>query len=312
MAEHDGGRQRPVLVTGAHRSGTTWVGRIIDLSPEVGYISEPFNPHHAPGICACRFPRWFQYVNRDNEHLFRPQLSATLAFRYRPIAQLARTRRPADAERLLRDGLEFTRARLRSARPLMKDPIAVFSSSWLATTFDMATIVVVRHPAGFASSLLRLGWSHPFSDFLAQPALMEEQLHDFEGEIRRMTNTEADIIDQASLLWRLIYSVLLKYRAAHPAWIFVRHEDLARDPVRGFAELYRELGLEYSQNIIEQIGWYSSGSGELEAHAEPYAIRRNSERASSDWRRRLSKEQQSRLRAQVEEQASGFYTASEW
>ena len=93
----------PVLVTGAHRSGTTWVGRMIDLSPEVGYINEPFNPHHQPGICACRFPLWFQYVNRDNEHSFRPHLSATLAFRYRPVAQLARTRRPADAERLFFD-----------------------------------------------------------------------------------------------------------------------------------------------------------------------------------------------------------------
>jgi hypothetical protein len=312
LSEHDRRSRRPVLVTGAHRSGTTWVGRMIDLSPEVGYINEPFNPHHAPGICACRFPLWFQYVNRDNEHLFRPQLSATLAFRYRAVAQLLRTRRPADAELLLRDGLEFTRARLRRARPLMKDPIAAFSSSWLATTFDMATIVVVRHPAGFAGSLLRLGWSHPFSDFLTQPALMDEQLQDFEGEIRDMAKADRDIIDQASLLWRLIYWVLVKYRTAHPDWIFVRQEDLARDPVTGFADLYRRLGLAYSQKIIDQVGWYSSGSSDLEANAPPYAIRRDSEGASSGWRRRLSKEQQSRLRAQVEEQASGFYPASEW
>jgi hypothetical protein len=102
LAEHDPRRRRPVLVTGAHRSGTTWVGRMLDLSPGVGYINEPFNPHHAPGICACRFPLWFQYVNRENEHLFRPHLSATLAFRYHPITRLVQTRRPADAERLLR------------------------------------------------------------------------------------------------------------------------------------------------------------------------------------------------------------------
>src|SRR4029453_10926731 len=73
LAERDSGRRRPLLVTGAHRSGTTWVGRMIDLSPEGGYINEPFNPHHQPGICGCRFPLWFQYVNRDNEHHFRPQ-----------------------------------------------------------------------------------------------------------------------------------------------------------------------------------------------------------------------------------------------
>jgi sulfotransferase family protein len=312
LAERDGRSRRPVLVTGAHRSGTTWVGRMIDLSPEVGYINEPFNPHHQPGICACRFPLWFQYVNRDNEYSFRPHLSATLAFRYRPVAQLARTRRPADAERLLRDGLEFTRARLRGARPLMKDPIAAFSSSWLARTFDMATIVLVRHPAGFASSLKRLGWSHPFSHFLAQPALMEERLGRFEAEVRRMAKVEHDIVDQASLLWRMIYSVLLEYRHVHPDWIVVRQEDLARDAVHGFARIFEQLGLPYTEHIRERVRWYSSGSTELEANAGPYAIRRASEQIIHGWRRRLSAEEQSRLRARVESLAAEFYSESEW
>jgi hypothetical protein len=312
LAEHDIGSRRPVLVTGAHRSGTTWVGRMIDLSPDVGYINEPFNPHHQPGICSCRFPLWFQYVNRHNEHRFRPQLSATLAFRYRPVAQLARTRRPADAERLLRDGLEFTRARLRRARPVMKDPIAAFSSSWLASTFDMATIVLVRHPAGFASSLKRLRWSHPFGDFLAQPALMEERLGGFEDEIRRMAKVEHDIVDQASLLWRMIYSVLLEYRRVHPDWIVVRQEDLALDPVGGFAHLFERLGLRYPDSIQQRVRWYSSGSSQLEADAEPYAIRRASEQTIRGWRQRLSAEEQSRLRAQVEPLAAAFYAESEW
>jgi hypothetical protein len=285
---------------------------MIDLSPEVGYINEPFNPHHPPGICACRFPLWFQYVNRDNEHRFRPQLSATLAFRYRLFAQLARTRRPADAELLLRDGLEFTRARLRRARPLMKDPIAVFSSSWLASTFDMATIVLVRHPAGFASSLKRLRWSHPFNHFLAQPALMEERLHGFEDEIRRMAQVEHDIVDQASLLWRMIYSVLLEYRRRHPDWLFVRQEDLACDPVGGFARILERLGLRYSDRIQQTVRWYSSGSRDLEANAGPYAIRRASEQTIHGWRQHLSPEEQSRLRAQVEDLANEFYADFRW
>ena len=35
--------RRPILVTGSHRSGTTWVGKTIALSPSVTYIGEPFN-----------------------------------------------------------------------------------------------------------------------------------------------------------------------------------------------------------------------------------------------------------------------------
>jgi hypothetical protein len=312
LAEHDGAMRRPVLVTGAHRSGTTWVGRMIDLSPEVGYINEPFNPHHQPGICGCSFPLWFQYINRDNEHRFKPQLSAMLGFQYRVVAQLVRTRRPADAERLVRDGLEFTRARLRRARPVMKDPIAAFSSSWLASTFDMATIVLVRHPAAFAGSLKRLHWSHPFTDFLAQRALMEERLQGFEGEIRRMAQVEHDIVDQASLLWRMIYSVLLDYRQAHPDWLFIRQEDLASDPVSGFARIFAHLGVGYPERIRRTVQWYSSGASDREADAAPYAIRRASEQTVVGWKRRLAPDEQSRLRGEVEELASVFYAESDW
>lgn len=301
-----------MLVTGAHRSGTTWVGRILALSPEVGYIHEPFNPHHQPGVCACRFPLWFQYVNGDNEHLFRRHLRATLAFRYRPLAQARHTRDLEEVRQLLRDGYGFARARLRRARPVVKDPIAAFSSSWLASTFGMTTIVLVRHPAAIASSLKRLGWSHPFQDFLAQPALMEEQLADFEDEIRRMAKAEHEIVDQAALLWRLIYSVLVRYGKAYRDWMFVRHEDLAGNPLSGFARIFERLGLAYTERVQAAVRWYSSGAGELEATAAPYAIRRASRQTIHGWRQRLSVAERARLRAQVEEAAREFYAASEW
>ena len=34
----------PILVTGSHKAGTTWVGEMLAASRRVGYISEPFNP----------------------------------------------------------------------------------------------------------------------------------------------------------------------------------------------------------------------------------------------------------------------------
>ena len=36
---------RPILVTGSHRSGSTWVGNMIALSPEIQYIPETFKPN---------------------------------------------------------------------------------------------------------------------------------------------------------------------------------------------------------------------------------------------------------------------------
>ena len=32
---------KPILVTGSHRSGSTWVGKMLATSPSVNYIHEP-------------------------------------------------------------------------------------------------------------------------------------------------------------------------------------------------------------------------------------------------------------------------------
>jgi LPS sulfotransferase NodH len=37
-------QQRPILVTGAHRSGTTWVGKMLALAAGTGYAHEPSSP----------------------------------------------------------------------------------------------------------------------------------------------------------------------------------------------------------------------------------------------------------------------------
>jgi hypothetical protein len=76
------------------------------------------------------------------------------------------------------------RHRLNGSAALIKDPFAFFSSEWLAERFDMAVVVVIRHPAAFVSSIINLNWSHPFSHFLEQTLLLNERLVPFEDEIR--------------------------------------------------------------------------------------------------------------------------------
>ena len=58
---------RPILVTGAHRSGTTWIGKMLALAPGVGYIHEPFSPATAPGISSAAFDVYFICIIVENE-----------------------------------------------------------------------------------------------------------------------------------------------------------------------------------------------------------------------------------------------------
>lgn len=74
---------RPILVTGSHRSGSTWVGRMISASPEVFYIHEPFNPYYySPGIYHIKFDHPFTYITLENEKPYYRPLKRTIKLRY--------------------------------------------------------------------------------------------------------------------------------------------------------------------------------------------------------------------------------------
>ncbi len=128
-------------------------------------------------------------------------------------------------------------------RALLKDPIAFFSAPWLANTFDADVLLLVRHPAAFASSLKRLGWGFDFRNLTSQQELMDGPLAAHADELRAAEAADLDIIDVAIVLWRVFNSVALTYRADHPTWLVRRYEDLAGNPVEAFRALYSDLGL---------------------------------------------------------------------
>jgi hypothetical protein len=303
---------RPILVTGAHRSGSTWVGSMLAASPAVGHIHEPFNLNCRPGTCGARFHLWFTYVTEENQSTVYKHIDNTLRFRFDLRAEARTIRSLAHARRAGAEYLRCLRRRISRARPLMKDPIAVFSAEWLASAFDMQVVVLIRHPAAFASSLKKLGWTHPFSHFIQQPALMKDHLQPFRDEIEEYAQREHDIVDQAALLWRLIYHVVSNYRQEHKDWTFVRHEDLSRDPVREFEMLYNELKLEWSEDTMRVVRSHSDESNPSEAPPVYQYLKRNSKSNIWNWKQRLTKAEIERLRAQVEDVSQLFYSNEDW
>ncbi|PWU25483.1 MAG: hypothetical protein C5B48_01045 [Candidatus Rokuibacteriota bacterium] len=302
---------RPILVTGSHRSGTTWIGRMLALAPRVGYIHEPFNPLTPPGICAAPFDHFFTYVTTENEGVYYAPLSRTFAFSYDLRAELAAVRTPRDVATAAQSLAAFQRARLRHARPLIKDPIAVFSTEWLAERFGMDVLVVVRHPAAFAASLKRLDWRHDFRHFLAEQLLMRDHLHPYAEEIRRQADVDQGVVAQAATLWRLIYGTILRLRQRHPEWILIRHEDASRDPESTFLELYGRLGLAYTARAQRAIAAHSAPSNPTASRSR-HDVRLASAASLDNWRHVLTKEEAAFVRASVGDLAGAFYDDGDW
>ncbi|HVB24171.1 MAG TPA: sulfotransferase [Ktedonobacteraceae bacterium] len=312
---------KSILVTGAHRSGTTWVGKMIAASPRVYYIQEPFNVDYPPrpGISRTRMHYWFTYISEENADQYYRDLQETLACRYDLRAEWSSLRSSRDVLRMLRDSLYSTYSRFTHKSPLVKDPIALFSAEWLAETFDMDVVVMIRHPAAFASSIKRLNWKHDFTHFLHQPRLMNEYLAPFAAQIVDFATHEHDILEQAALLWNIMYYRVSHYKRLHNDWIFLRHEDASMEPLHHFEYLYKRLGLDFSAREQAVIREYSDSSNAGKTPEKSKAVvntaiidKRDSKAAISSWKKNFTATEISWLREQVEDVAHEFYSDSDW
>ena len=151
--------KRPILVTGSHRSGSTWVGKMLDLSNQTYYLGEIFNPKDGR-LSQKLLTNWFLYIpveeGRDHDI-------------YKPLEQILRLNFSWPNRLGVRSFLPSRLILFRHTykwfgfpRPIMKDPIAVLSAEWLAQVFNMDVICLIRHPAAFVYSLAKANWDFNF------------------------------------------------------------------------------------------------------------------------------------------------------
>jgi len=301
----------PILVTGTHRSGTTWVGKMLAADAMTAYISEPLNVLHRPGVFHTKVDCWYQYICEENENKYLPAFQELLEFDYNLWDEIRSLRSRRDFLRMGRDFLVFYNGLMRGQRVLLKDPFAVFSTPWFARQFNFKVVITVRHPAAFASSLKRLNWPFDFQDLLSQPLLMRDHLEPYRHEMQSMKAD--DVIGQAALLWKLIYRSVHATRESNPDFMIVRHEDLSRDPISGYRDMYKALGLEFTTRV-EKINLNSSSSENPKelSHKKVHGFKLDSRASIDIWKKRMSTEEVDRVREITQEISPLYYSDAEW
>ncbi len=301
---------KPILVTGSHRSGTTWVGRMLSLSPGVAYIQEPMNPEYRRGECRADFGAWFPMLDEKSGAEFVRDLQDCLSFRYDLRAACTGAQGIKSRLRIPMDQCRCWWNRGMGKRPLMKDPIALLSAEWLASEFDMDVIMMIRHPAAFVGSLKRTGWNFPFQDLVRQGVCLYEPLQKFQVDVERFAREPQDIVSQGILLWNLFHTMIREYQLRHPEWNYVRHEDLSLEPLQGFEALFHAVGLDFSQSVRQKIE--SSTKAVHSGDEALHSVQRDSRKNVDSWRRRLETEEIERVKTGTSEMTTCFYGDVDW
>lgn len=307
----------PVLVTGSPRSGSTWAGRMLAAAPELHYVHEPFNPHSgAPELGRLKFERHFTYLGEHNQARYRANLARVVADQFDFGHALRSVRRPRQLSALLKRRAEHAARNSKGIVPLIKDPIALMSARWLVREFGMKCVVMIRHPGAFVASINRLEWnSRPFRWALAQPELMEQVFPNYRAELEAMRDSEYEVIDHASMAWKLHHHVIAQLQAEYadsPDWCFVRHEKLSQDPVAGFKGLYTQLGLSWTPEVEQLVKEHSAETNPDQASGKDKALRLNSAANLAAWRSALSPADIEIVKRRVAGVCEQFYPLDSW
>jgi hypothetical protein len=284
--------RKPILITGSHRSGSTWLASMLALSKNSLVAHEPFNIQPWAYALDGLAKHWFTYAPAL------PQAAALEAF----SKVIERRTRKIFLKNQLQHWIPPLR---RNQRLIIKDPIAALSSDWIAKNFDLEVIVLARHPAAFAASLKRLGWWHPLEHFLKQTMLMQRHLKPYRAEI---ASKPQDIVEQAAIIWKCLYSVLLTYLDSHPNWLVRKHEVLSSNPVAELRDLYETLGLEWSTTVEEKVVRYTRSGNPVDApKGTVHHIRRDSVANMTRWKETLTEEEIARVYEITQPISSSYY-----
>ena len=200
-----------------------------------------------------------------------------------------------------------------SARPLLKDPIAVFSAEWLGDTFGMDVVVLIRHPAAFVNSIVARQLRHPFERL---PALSRCSCAIY----------SAPYADEIS---RFAADGAAAAGSGHPAVEPAPCADRALPTRTSFVDVPAARGRGYGTRGIRSarstIGSASSttrpSSASWQITAEPRTRRKTPTRPRTSatarqsvvaWKRRLAPADVERIRAGVEPISNEFYADEDW
>jgi len=304
---------KPILITGAHRTGTTLMGKILALDPGITYVSEPLHLGHSRGVLSQPVENWYSYICDDNGAPFENAFQKTIHFKYQLWMAIQHSRNWRAAGKVVRDFPIFLTSRLLKRRALLKDPFAVLSVPWFISTLDAQVVIMVRHPIPFVSSLKRLGWSFDFDHLLNQPLLMRDHLEPFRSEMNHSKQDDQDIVGQGILLWRMIYSLVHQYKTQGYDLLLIRHEDLSQKPLQIFEEIFQKLGIMFSHKIEEKviISTQTSNPNEVAVYDE-HAVRLNSLANLRNWKKRLTDLEIERIETDTLDVVKEFYELGEW
>ena len=229
------------VISGAHRSGTTWIGNTIARGTNSAYIWEPFNvkvpysKRSSYGKSLLEIKNWYHLVENSNDqicidlaHLFKKR-GLDIKGMLKTLPKSLKTNPKATLKWLFYDSKLSINLKINNSA-IIKDPIMLFSTEHVSKKLNSKCILISKDPRSFYNSLKKASWGFDFKN-IYYPCTRFVHLNKYIYEVEKRLNKGA-LLDPKSigLLWNILHEHIY-YLSKLKNFKLIRYEDICEDPV---------------------------------------------------------------------------------
>ncbi|GLQ34011.1 hypothetical protein GCM10007939_02940 [Amylibacter marinus] len=291
--------QKRGFICGAHRSGTTWLGKILETCTDCSVLHEPFN--YAYGVESV--PCWYPDAKVHNA-----VLTGLLADIFAGRARF-KTQRDSDVKwkAVMRsitggpDNIHYRRKLRANPKTLiLKDPFVSRMAAMLCNQHDMYGVAMVRHPGAYLNALKRMGWGVPELgvDDCSLRQMRGDDAEEFAARVGRFwAQLNGDILDQVISSQGRIQ--------------LLRHEDLCENPLRESQKIIAHFGMQATAGTTSFLRQSTTGTTARARPGELHQFVRKTRDIPHSWRSNLSDGEYGAIMAECKEIYGRIYVSDD-
>lgn len=265
------------VLSGMHRSGTTFLGKIFKESDNYHVFHEPFN--RTFGIEGVNF----DYINLNSESNLN-YLNAISNFEHLNFSR--KSHFDNLQKKILRKiwggrtEQEWRKIRLlnlvKRKNIILKDPFLSRSNKYLTEQLDIKVIYLVRHPCAVWNSIKNMGWK------------LNLQNYSSNSDAARLSQYfDSDEITKFSKVWEDIQAQ--NTQIENDNFKFIRHEDLCTNPIETISSCLSFFGNKTAGLDTKIVEKYMSSSNQSKKKSQLHDFKRNPLELTRAWESELSK-----------------------
>lgn len=284
-------RRPPVLLISLPRSGSSWVGATLGLSPGALYLREPISQPHLE-----------LHKQRGVVFTIRPD---ALPEGYQRHADRAFLGLPRFRPNVVRFPAQWSLSSRSNRRVVVKEvnPLAI---GWLVERFRPKVVYLLRHPAAVAASFARLGWMSSVQSAGDERRFSVARI----GLDPALVAPHRTIWGEHVALQALVMQSALAALAGYDRHHVVRYEDLCADPVGQFRRLYDFAELPWQADVAAAIEEQTS----VDDHNrfESFSLYRNSKAMAESWRTDVEEAARDDMKSAFLHYGLPHYAGADW